>query len=55
MNPIISILLLSLILYSSQNLGEQLAKCAIDQIGKPFKTGGIGPDKFDDLVLFIIA
>ena len=55
MNPIISILLLSLILYSSQNLGEQLAKCAIDQIGKPLKAGRIGPDKFDDLVLFIIA
>ncbi len=55
MNPIISILLLSLILYSSQNLGEQLAKCAIAQIGKPFKAGGIGPDKFDDLILFIIA
>ena len=51
MNPIISILLLSLILYSSQNLGDQLAKCAIDQIGKPFKAGGIGPDKFDDFGL----
>ena len=51
MNHIISILLLSLILYSSQNLGDQLAKCAIDQIGKPFKTGGIGPDKFDDFGL----
>ena len=51
MNQIISILLLSLFLYSSQNLGNQLAQCAIDQIGKPYRTGGLGPDKFDDFGL----
>ena len=51
MNQIISILLLSLILYSSQNIGDQLAQCAIDQIGKPYKYGAFGPEKFDDFGL----
>ena len=55
MNQIISILLLSLFLYSSQNLGNQLAQCAIDQIGKPYRTVGLGTDSSMILALFIIA
>ena len=51
MNRIINILFLSLILYSSQNLGSQLAQCAINQIGKSYRYGGLGPDSFDDFGL----
>ena len=51
MRPIISILLFSLILYSSQNIGNSIAQCALNQVGKSYKTGGLGPSSFDDFGL----
>ena len=51
MRPIISILLFSLILYTSQNIGNSIAQCALNQVGKPYKTGGLGPSGFDDFGL----
>ena len=51
MRPIISILLFSLILYTSQNIGNSIAQCVLNQVGKPYKTGGLGPSGFDDFGL----
>ena len=44
--------MLSLFFYSSSsNVGNKIAQCAQEQLGKPFKTGGNGPDYFDDFGL----
>ena len=51
MKSIIYILLISLITVSSSNLGDDLARCAIEQLGKPYRTGGLGPSSFDDFGL----
>ena len=51
MRPIIFILLFSLILYTSQNIGNSIAQCALNQVGKPYKTGGLGQSGFDDFGL----
>ena len=51
MKSILLILLLSLIVYSSSNDGHIIAACAANQIGKKYKTGGLGPEQFDDFGL----
>ena len=51
MKSIFFILFLLLIVYSSPNIGRDIADCAYQQLGKPYKTGGIGPDSFDDFGL----
>ena len=51
MSSLISFLLFSLIVYSSQNLGNKIAQCALNQIGKPYRTGGLSPSGFDDFGL----
>ena len=48
MKSILLILLLSLIVYSSSTDGNIIAACAANQIGKKYKTGGTGPEQFDD-------
>ena len=51
MKSIFFILFLPLIVYSSSNIGRDIADCAYQQLGKPYKTGGIGPFNFDDFGL----
>jgi len=51
MKSIFFILFLPLIVYSSSNIGRDIADCAYQQLGKPFKTGGTGPYSFDDFGL----
>ena len=51
MKSILLILLLSLIVYSSSTDGNIIAACATNQIGKKYKTGGMGPEQFDDFGL----
>lgn len=51
MKSIFFILFLLYIVYSSSNLGRVIADCAYQQLGKPYKTGGIGPFNFDDFGL----
>ena len=51
MKKIYFILLISLFLYSSSNLGVTIAQCAYEQIGKPYAVGSLGPYAFDDFGL----
>ena len=51
MKSILLILLLSLIVYSSSTDGNIVATCATNQIGKKYKTDGMGPEQFDDFRL----
>ena len=51
MKSILLILLLSLIVYSSSTDGNIIAACAANQIGKKYKTDGMGPEQFDDFGL----
>ena len=51
MKNIYFILFISLFLYSSSNLGDTIAKCAYEQIGKPYAYGASGPNSFDDFGL----
>ena len=44
-------LFISLISLSLSHIGNEIAKCAKEQLGKPYKTGGIGPKYFDDFGL----
>ena len=45
------ILFISLTALSLSHRGNDIARCAIKQLGKPYKTGGIGPNYFDDFGL----
>ena len=51
MKLITLILLISLTSLSLSHRGNDIANCAIKQLGKPFKVGGIGPERFDDFGL----
>ena len=47
----ILILLILFISISTADKGLSIAQCAMKQLGKPFKTGGLGPFQFDDFGL----
>ena len=51
MRNIYYILFISLFLYSSSSKGDTIAQCAHEQLGKPYKYGGIGPYQFDSFGL----
>ena len=51
MKSLFFIFFISLTASSLSFLGDDIAKCAIEQLGKPYQMGGLGPYSFDDFGL----